>query len=286
MAVLGRSWREGRVPYSSHQIETLNRALARVIEGTCDGAEGACTMIRAARQAIPFEAAFCVVYRAGHRPVYLADTYPAGAAKEAVQIYVTSTYLLNPVYNAFLGGMTPGIRRMAEFAPDNWQPVLSRSGVFSDADEEIGYRTPGWPGRLQELELTVDLPDGAMGEISFARSLDDGGVTPEMVGRLEPFYPLFAAAMRRLWSQHPENTRPAPQPDRQLGEFARDILSPREVEIVHMILKGHSSLSISLTLGIALPTVKTHRRNAYAKLGISTQQQLFGRFLAWQADGR
>ena len=46
-----------------------------------------------------------------------------------------------------------------------------------------------------------------------------------------------------------------------------------------MILKGHSSLSISHALTIALPTVKTHRRNAYAKLGISTQQQLFRLFL-------
>ena len=67
-----------------------------------------------------------------------------------------------------------------------------------------------------------------------------------------------------------------------LEDFAKDILSSREAEIVQLVLKGHSGPSIGLTLGIALPTVKTHRKNAYAKLGINTQQQLLNAFLQWQ----
>ena len=47
-----------------------------------------------------------------------------------------------------------------------------------------------------------------------------------------------------------------------------------------MILKGHSSESISRNLGISIATVKTHRQNLYAKLGLSTQQELFSLFLA------
>ena len=72
------------------------------------------------------------------------------------------------------------------------------------------------------------------------------------------------------------------QPSRQDAtreSFGQSVLTSREAEVVQMILKGHSSLSISHALTIALPTVKTHRRNAYAKLGISTQQQLFRLFL-------
>ncbi|MFT6022297.1 MAG: hypothetical protein ACI9PY_000406 [Ascidiaceihabitans sp.] len=42
------------------------------------------------------------------------------AAKEAVQCYVDSTYLLNPLYNAFLAGLKPGPHRMIDLAPDNW----------------------------------------------------------------------------------------------------------------------------------------------------------------------
>ncbi|MEP3423342.1 LuxR C-terminal-related transcriptional regulator [Ascidiaceihabitans sp.] len=148
--------------------------------------------------------------------------------------------------------------------------------------EEIGFRTRGWPENLQELALTVELANGMMGEMSLARPSDLGGFLPQMVARLQPFYPLFATAFRQLWERHPNNTAISNERRAPLEDFANDILSFREAEIVQLILKGHSSLSISLTLSIALPTVKTHRRNAYAKLGISSQQQLFHAFLQWQ----
>ncbi|KIC08778.1 LuxR family transcriptional regulator [Leisingera sp. ANG-M1] len=271
--------------YQGTDIETANSALARVI----DGSGGAPELIAAARPLLPFTAAFCVVNRPGQRPHYLDDTYPDGAAKDAVQLYVSSTYLLNPVYNALLDGLQPGLYRMADLAPDNWNPAPETPGILVEDAEEIGYRTPGWPAGLVELTLLTELPGGAMGEISFARPASEGGFPDDLLARLRPFLPLFAAAFRQLWSRQ-ASTLPASQspqePDRKLKDFARTILSPREAEVVQMILKGHSSLSISLTLGIALPTVKTHRKNAYAKLGISTQQQLFNAFLEWQGEER
>ncbi|WP_264214729.1 helix-turn-helix transcriptional regulator [Leisingera thetidis] len=136
-----------------------------------------------------------------------------------------------------------------------------------------------------ELTLLTELPGGAMGEVSFARPAADGGFPDDLLDRLRPFLPLFGAAFARLWSRQAPGLSAA-KPERTLEDFARNSLSPREAEIVQMILKGHSSLSISLTLGIALPTVKSHRKNAYAKLGISTQQQLFNAFLQWQSKAR
>ncbi|WP_171178216.1 helix-turn-helix transcriptional regulator [Ruegeria sp. HKCCD8929] len=258
-------------------IEAVSTALADVIEGR----SGALEMIAAARHLLPFTAAFCVVNRKGQRPHYLADTYPEGPAKDAVQLYVNSTYLLNPIYNAILDGVPSGLHRMAALAPDNWNPVPEPLGILVENQEEIGYRTPGWPAGLQELALLVDLPRGAMGEISFARPADAGGFPEELLTRLRPFLPLFATAFRQFWARQGDAQIPT-ESERKLQDFARATLSPREAEIVQLILKGHSSLSISLTLGIALPTVKTHRKNAYAKLGISTQQQLFSAFLKWQ----
>jgi DNA-binding CsgD family transcriptional regulator len=46
-----------------------------------------------------------------------------------------------------------------------------------------------------------------------------------------------------------------------------------------MILKGHSSESIDRNLGISITTVKTHRQNLYARLGLATQQELFSLFI-------
>lgn len=52
-------------------------------------------------------------------------------------------------------------------------------------------------------------------------------------------------------------------------------LSEREAEICSCIVLGYTTLGISLELGISTNTVATHRKRAYTKLGISSQNELF-----------
>ena len=52
-------------------------------------------------------------------------------------------------------------------------------------------------------------------------------------------------------------------------------LSPRQAEVALLILKGHSSLSIGLRLGISEQTVKVFRKQLYRKCRISSQAELF-----------
>ena len=56
-------------------------------------------------------------------------------------------------------------------------------------------------------------------------------------------------------------------------------ITPRETQVVAQVLEGHSSDSIAKNLGISVGTVRIHRRNIYAKLRISSQQELFSIFL-------
>ncbi len=57
-------------------------------------------------------------------------------------------------------------------------------------------------------------------------------------------------------------------------------LTRREAEIAEAMLAGHSSKSMARLLAISAETVKVHRRNLYAKLGIASQAELFSMFLA------
>ena len=57
-------------------------------------------------------------------------------------------------------------------------------------------------------------------------------------------------------------------------------LTPREAEICASIVLGHTVLGISLNLGISVNTVATHRKRAYAKLQISSQNELFARYFS------
>lgn len=52
-------------------------------------------------------------------------------------------------------------------------------------------------------------------------------------------------------------------------------LSAREAEICTLIMLGHTTCGIALELDISENTVGTHRKRAYAKLGIATQNELF-----------
>lgn len=257
-------------------LETFSETLA----GVFDAAPDALRLIQAVEVLFPCQAGFAVLNRPTAGPVYLADTYPDGASKAAVQLYVRATYDLNPVHSAIQNGLTRGVFRMADLAPDNWQATTA--DVLADDSEEIGFRTPGWPAGLQEVSVLVDLPEGIVGEISLARKAIPHGIADADLRPLRTFLPLIRSAFLRLADvrvQSPVPPQPAhPDP----GSFGQGVLSTREAEILQLILKGHSSLSISLQLNIAVPTVKTHRRNAYAKLGISTQQQLFRAYLDWR----
>ena len=46
-----------------------------------------------------------------------------------------------------------------------------------------------------------------------------------------------------------------------------------------LILQGHSSVSISLRLGVSPQTVKVFRRQLYARCGIGSQAELFALLL-------
>ncbi len=51
--------------------------------------------------------------------------------------------------------------------------------------------------------------------------------------------------------------------------------------VVQLILRGHSAESIARNVDIVEGTIKNHRKSVYAKLGISSQRELFSQFLQY-----
>jgi DNA-binding CsgD family transcriptional regulator len=64
-----------------------------------------------------------------------------------------------------------------------------------------------------------------------------------------------------------------------LAHFGGNVLTSRERDVTHLILRGHNAESITNQLGISQNTVKRHRSRAYKKLGVNSQGELFSRFL-------
>jgi DNA-binding NarL/FixJ family response regulator len=65
----------------------------------------------------------------------------------------------------------------------------------------------------------------------------------------------------------------ADQPE-ELGIPAPDLLTPREADVLELLQEGMTNAQIAHDLSIGVETVRTHARNIYAKLGISTRRDL------------
>ena len=59
-------------------------------------------------------------------------------------------------------------------------------------------------------------------------------------------------------------------------------LTGSECQIILMLLGGHTAESAAKTLHIVLDTVRTHIRNAYAKLGVTSREGLFYRLAPYR----
>jgi len=53
-----------------------------------------------------------------------------------------------------------------------------------------------------------------------------------------------------------------------------DIISPREREVVRLVVFGKRNAEVASTLSITVPTVKKHLSNVFQKLGIRRRREL------------
>ena len=53
-----------------------------------------------------------------------------------------------------------------------------------------------------------------------------------------------------------------------------ELLTPREADVLELLQQGRSNAQIGAALHVGIETVRTHARNIYRKLGVSTRREL------------
>ena len=86
---------------------------------------------------------------------------------------------------------------------------------------------------------------------------------------------VFLAPGGRIHTLEDVAQSPATISPRQAAALYRDVLTPRECEVVALIFEGHPTFTIAQRLGLSIGTVKNHRRRLYRKLDITTERELF-----------
>lgn len=182
--------------------------------------------------------------------------------------YLAGAFQLSPFYGLHLRRAEEGLYRLRDIAPDAFQ----RSRFYR---EYFGQTTI-----IDEVAFTVWLGEGLSLNLFLGRDGQSGrAFLPGDIAACRRIQPIVAALARAHW---PAPTfLPGTREDTPavLADAARRelniSLSPRQAEVALLILKGHSTLSIGLNLGLSPQTVKVFRRQLYQRCRISSQAELF-----------
>ncbi len=192
-----------------------------------------------------------------------------------VAFYATGPYLLDPFYEAALIRRTAGAHRLRDLA----------SGAFFRSEY---YRNFYRRTRIgDETGILIPEGDDRWLILSLARRPRRPLFTTADTGAITAALPVIRAAVLRHWGEAADQsaTEEGAALDDRLTLFGAETLSPREAEMIQLVLRGHSSPTAAEAMGISAGTAKVHRRHAYAKLGIGSQSELFAlatRFLVAQ----
>lgn len=254
---------------SSEVLERLGEAIDAIATPAF-----AARLAAALRALVPYSYTVVFGYRGEARPLDLWDDFPADRRGVFVTDYQAGPYLLDPFFLAATRPVPAGLYRMRDLAPDRFYQGEYFRTYYS--------RT----GLAEEIGIFTDVGEGAMVVLSLMRA--DRPFASREVRRLEAARPPLQAAIRRHWGGlaaafRQARSAPGGEFDRRIeqafGAFGAGLLTAREREVAEHTLKGHSAEAVGRLLGIAPGTVRIHRRNIYAKLRISSQGELFSRFM-------
>ncbi len=189
------------------------------------------------------------------------------------RVYLAGAYLLDPFYDLHINNTPAGVYRLSDIAPDNFrrnQYFLEYYGNTTMVDEFAFISNPS-PG----ISLHVCLGRDSNSNKRF---------TTRELANAHQIAPLVTALTCAHWKDLMAEDEMAE------GEFVASLiratnhahgisLSPRQAEVAMLVLRGHSSVSIGLRLGISYQTVKVFRKQLYRKCNISSQAELFNLML-------
>ena len=201
--------------------------------------------------------------------ILLTDSETRAVHQNMSHVYLSGAYLLDPFYELHNSGADTNLYRMSDIAPDQF----SRNQYFLEyyqrttIIDEIAFII--WPS--PQMSVHVCLGRDAKSKRRF---------TMRELSSAKKVLPIVEALVCGHWENlrfssedHGENV--LERMARLVAETHGINLTKRQAEVTLLVLRGHSSASIGLRLGISPQTVKVFRKQLYRKCNISSQAELF-----------
>jgi DNA-binding CsgD family transcriptional regulator len=189
--------------------------------------------------------------------------------------YFSGGYLLDPFCLAVEQGLAEGFYHLEEIAPDNffdseyYKTYYLKTGCSEDSFYLIDTG--------HDSQVSVSLFQGFGGESLRAEQLN-------LLRAVEPLVREFISEFGRrglVQSAVTESDDLKQRVQSAFENFGCDLLTEREREVAHMVLRGHSVKSTASQMSISPETVRMHRKNLYLKLEVGSQSELFALFIEW-----
>ena len=184
--------------------------------------------------------------------------------------YDSGAYLLDPFYRIAIDEKVEGAFTIRDVSPEGFE----ESEYYNLFYKKLGFS--------DEICILFQFDDHSIIIISLVRHTGEEPFRTGDIKQLDIVYPLVKSILTE-WRKNltqPETPNLEYQLDNALVKFGSSVLTPREGEILHLVLHGYSIKYIAEKLENSLETIKHHRKKIYIKLDVSSQSELFYLFIA------
>ena len=199
------------------------------------------------------------------RPVPLFADVPDLRASIPTRRWLEEAYLLDPAYSLYANSSEAGVYALSDISPDE----------FFDTPYYKKYYAV--TGQSEEVLLLIRVASSSAVLITLANKNPETHPA-DAVGNLIDHFPVLSALCQRHQSAAGGEVNFSGPLKKAFGNFGRDHLTERERDVVHLLLKGHSTRSIAELLDLSVNTVKVYAKRFHKKLGVSSQAELFSLF--------
>jgi DNA-binding CsgD family transcriptional regulator len=229
------------------------------------------------RRLVSYDYTVSFAYSGSAKPICLHHTFAPKQFDIHVREYEIGPYLLDPMFKATANGTRSGLFKLAELAPDQFYKSEYYKSYYVQTGpvDEIAFFMSGG----DNWAIVISLMRARSGQVFSAHDLRTLRTVEPLVSRIAEAH--WRTDERLKASSHGDDDKEVLRRTVQDALHARGMppLTPRELEVVGLVLEGHSSESIANLLHISAGTVRIHRKNIYAKMRISSQRELFAIFV-------
>ena len=254
------------------QLSKWNKDLSRAIAAL--GTDNFFTaLVEAIRGQIKIDYPQVWLYHKDLPPRILYHEIPDNAVPSQIDQYLEGPYREDPFYHTSMHQPRSKIYRLSRVTMGK----LHESDYYQDYYSDCGT--------CDEVIFLSKLHAGNVINLSMMRLNAAGPFTDE---EYEQLY-VMAEPVSELMKSHTEHNDFAatnliqPGIDHQIDlafrTFGASMLSPREKDVLELMLRGYGTDISAERLEIAVETVRRHRKSIYRKLDVSSQTDLFSLFL-------